>query len=104
MTKGDIVGWSALLGALLLLAAAAVPIYQAIVWLKTSEWQPITVHVGLSTLGINLVKPAYSIQWLGIQKICLWFLSMSLAVGLVLLSILCVFCASLMSEILGDKK
>ena len=57
-----------LIGAVFVLAAAAIPACQALVWLKTGVWPPLPISSALHYIGWAV--PAT--EWVGLQKLIDW--------------------------------
>lgn len=106
MTKmrGQMAGWAAMLSGLSALAACAVPAYQSLQWLKTSEWLPISLHDGLLYCGVNLFPSVSEIGWLGVQKLAWSLLTMPLCAAFIVLAIAGVFMFTALEQPANGKQ
>lgn len=87
MKKSEFEGWAGLIGAFLLLGAALIPGYQIVLWLRDGYWTPMPLDIAFDWFEVDVATHVTAMQWEGVKKICMWLMTLPLAVGFVALAI-----------------
>jgi hypothetical protein len=84
-------GWIGLLTALAFAATAITFGIQALLWLKSGAWHPVSIASALGWLGLN---PLFLVagSWHGLNQIVAWVLELHLGVGFIAAGVVVGFC------------
>jgi hypothetical protein len=57
-------------------------LWQSYNWLRYGVWTELPIHTSADLIGINIITPISSIQWVGIREIAYWAANISTSMTL----------------------